>query len=251
MNGRLYDPVVGRFLEPDPVMQNAFSTQNLNRYSYALNNPLKYVDPSGNRMLQDMQNWYDGTGTGFWYRGDYYNQDGNGNWTGSFSGNAPGGGSPGGSTYGIGTGDAGPSFQEWQNKKEADNVVWIQLGFFYYDSNGNPLTINGNNGQFWIFEATQMSTFSSSNRAFYKDPMFYINSGIGVAGIGATIKGGYHLSNELYHYTRSSRNLHIIGSKYWNNPFVNNSKAAIAARGGNWRVAGTKLGYAGIARNYN
>lgn len=47
MNGRLYDPIVGRFLEPDPVIQNAFSTRNLNRYSYGLNNPLKYTDPSG------------------------------------------------------------------------------------------------------------------------------------------------------------------------------------------------------------
>jgi hypothetical protein len=77
--------------------------------------------------------------------------------------------------------------------------------------------------------------------------MFYINGGIGVASTGATIKGGYHLSNELYHYTRSSGNLHFRGGKYWNNPFVNNSKAAIAARGGAWRSAGTKLGYAGIA----
>jgi RHS repeat-associated protein len=49
MNGRLYDPVVGRFLEPDPVVQDASSTQNLNRYSYCLNNPLKYTDPSGYR----------------------------------------------------------------------------------------------------------------------------------------------------------------------------------------------------------
>lgn len=49
MNGRLYDPIVGRFLEPDPVVQDASSTQNLNRYSYCLNNPLKYTDPSGYR----------------------------------------------------------------------------------------------------------------------------------------------------------------------------------------------------------
>jgi hypothetical protein len=83
--------------------------------------------------------------------------------------------------------------------------------------------------------------------SYYEDPMFYINGGIGVASTGATIKGGYHLSNELYHYTRSSGNLHFRGGKYWNNPFVNNSKAAIAARGGAWRSAGTKLGYAGIA----
>ena len=47
MNGRLYDPVVGRFLSPDPVVQSPEFSQNFNRYSYCLNNPLKYNDPSG------------------------------------------------------------------------------------------------------------------------------------------------------------------------------------------------------------
>ena len=47
MNGRLYDPVVGRFLSPDNYAQMPDNTQNFNRYSYALNNPLKYTDPDG------------------------------------------------------------------------------------------------------------------------------------------------------------------------------------------------------------
>jgi len=47
MNGRCYDPVVGRFLSPDIIVQNANITQCYNRYSYAVNNPLKYTDPSG------------------------------------------------------------------------------------------------------------------------------------------------------------------------------------------------------------
>lgn len=51
MNGRLYDPVVGRFLSPDIVIQNPASTQNYNRYSYCLNNPLRYTDPSGYEYL--------------------------------------------------------------------------------------------------------------------------------------------------------------------------------------------------------
>jgi hypothetical protein len=48
MNGRVYDPVIARFLSPDPYVQAPESSQNFNRYSYALNNPLKYTDPSGN-----------------------------------------------------------------------------------------------------------------------------------------------------------------------------------------------------------
>ena len=47
MNGRMYDPTVGRFLSPDPYVQDGTNPQNFNRYSYCLNNPLKYTDPSG------------------------------------------------------------------------------------------------------------------------------------------------------------------------------------------------------------
>ncbi len=47
MNGRLHDPAVGRFLSPDNYVQLPDFTQNFNRYSYCLNNPLKYNDPDG------------------------------------------------------------------------------------------------------------------------------------------------------------------------------------------------------------
>ncbi len=51
MNGRLYDPVVHRFLQPDNYIQDPHNTQNYNRYGYVLNNPLKYTDPSGEEFL--------------------------------------------------------------------------------------------------------------------------------------------------------------------------------------------------------
>jgi len=47
MNGRVYDPLVGMFLSPDPVVQSPGDPLNYNRYSYVFNNPLKYIDPSG------------------------------------------------------------------------------------------------------------------------------------------------------------------------------------------------------------
>lgn len=47
MNGRLYDPLLGRFLSPDNYVQLPDNSQSYNRYSYCLNNPLKYIDPSG------------------------------------------------------------------------------------------------------------------------------------------------------------------------------------------------------------
>ncbi|MFN8134363.1 MAG: RHS repeat-associated core domain-containing protein [Bacteroidales bacterium] len=47
MNGRMYDPVIGRVLSPDNFVQDPTNTQSYNRYSYCLNNPLRYTDPSG------------------------------------------------------------------------------------------------------------------------------------------------------------------------------------------------------------
>jgi hypothetical protein len=47
MNGRLYDPALARVLSPDNYVQDPFSSQHYNRYSYAHNNPLVYNDPDG------------------------------------------------------------------------------------------------------------------------------------------------------------------------------------------------------------
>ena len=47
MNGRVYDPELGRFLSADPFVQDITNLQSLNRYAYVLNNPLSYTDPSG------------------------------------------------------------------------------------------------------------------------------------------------------------------------------------------------------------
>jgi RHS repeat-associated protein len=47
MNGRVYDPVLGRFLSPDPVFEDIGDYQSMNRYSYVRNNPLNFTDPSG------------------------------------------------------------------------------------------------------------------------------------------------------------------------------------------------------------
>ena len=50
-NARLYDPLLGRFLSPDPYVQDPDFTQNYNRFSYCLNNPLKYTDESGEFVI--------------------------------------------------------------------------------------------------------------------------------------------------------------------------------------------------------
>jgi RHS repeat-associated protein len=51
---RYYDPTIGRFISPDTIVQNPANPQTLNRYSYALNNPLRYIDPDGRQGYD----WY-------------------------------------------------------------------------------------------------------------------------------------------------------------------------------------------------
>ena len=69
MNGRVYDPIIARFLSPDNYTQNS-TTQGLNRYSYCLNNPLAYIDPSGYTAYGSGSGGFDGAkfcNNLFWY----------------------------------------------------------------------------------------------------------------------------------------------------------------------------------------
>jgi RHS repeat-associated protein len=67
MNGRVQHPLLGRMISPDPTIPYLYDTQSLNRYSYARNNPITLVDPSGycwvdsaaRGCLQDLLNYID------------------------------------------------------------------------------------------------------------------------------------------------------------------------------------------------
>jgi RHS repeat-associated protein len=52
LNGRVYDPLVGRFLSGDPFVQDAHNGQNYNRYTYVLNNPTNLTDPTGYTWME-------------------------------------------------------------------------------------------------------------------------------------------------------------------------------------------------------
>jgi hypothetical protein len=64
MNARLYDPALGRFLSPDPFVQAPGFSQSYNRYSYALNNPMRYTDPSGEFLGSFIPGFFKGLFTG-------------------------------------------------------------------------------------------------------------------------------------------------------------------------------------------
>ena len=57
MNARLYDLAIGRFLSPDPYVQAPDFSQNFNRYSYCVNNPLIYVDYNGYTWVSHFGYW--------------------------------------------------------------------------------------------------------------------------------------------------------------------------------------------------
>ena len=55
MNGRIYDPTLGRFLQADPVIQNTSTPQAWNAYTYVFNNPYRYTDPTGMIGVEERQ----------------------------------------------------------------------------------------------------------------------------------------------------------------------------------------------------
>ncbi|KAF5274468.1 hypothetical protein FQR65_LT17005 [Abscondita terminalis] len=57
MNGRLYDPLLRRFLNADENIQDPNNTQNYNKYGYVLNYPLMYNDPSGEFIFGFLALW--------------------------------------------------------------------------------------------------------------------------------------------------------------------------------------------------
>lgn len=54
MNGRVYDPVLGRFLSADPFVDGVTDSQGYNRYSYVGNNPLSFTDPTGHLKFKEV-----------------------------------------------------------------------------------------------------------------------------------------------------------------------------------------------------
>ena len=65
MNGRVYEPVLGRFLSADPFMPGSLGSQAMNRYAYVGNHPASLIDPSGNfpRNGNALKQWRNGPGT--------------------------------------------------------------------------------------------------------------------------------------------------------------------------------------------
>lgn len=134
MNGRVYDPQVGRFTSADPTIDGADNLQGYNRYSYVHNNPGTLLDPSGYSWLSKKWKSF----TGFLKDAVVTVTD---DWLGSCSGNQGNCGVTVGVTY-------GPNNQGIGSQNDGRNTVQPYIGFggnanhddysfhFTYDSNG-------------------------------------------------------------------------------------------------------------------
>jgi len=169
MNGRLYDPVVGRFLSPDSYIQNPGFTQNYNRYSYCLNNPLKYTDPSGQWRKGGIAEWY---ASGAWMSENMHT-DGAGGFGSSF-------GSGGGTGYGgPGYGDNGPGlggvYYDWysgahRSTSDGSYVPW-QYAYSVASSYSKPASA-------LIYSGTTSDPYQTFRGVHYTDgSTWYVGEG--------------------------------------------------------------------------
>ena len=126
-NGRVYDPLMAMFLSPDNFVQSPDLTQNFNRYTYCLNNPLKYIDPSGFTYKAYMNSVY-GEGN-YWYRGQAP-----GTWTDWESFHYGGGG--GGGFYGSRTITASDINLLWKSTYGGSWSNHSGINYFNSDAEG-------------------------------------------------------------------------------------------------------------------
>jgi RHS repeat-associated protein len=134
MNGRVYDPRIGRFVSPDPIVQAPYFSQSYNRYAYVINNPVSMVDPSGFNWIEIS---YVPTGDGS-YRVDSISYFPTGGGESSFS-FPPDGECPQGFSCGGATGDA--VVKAWEHaeaERERDRPM-LQA---QWSAGYNPAAIN-------------------------------------------------------------------------------------------------------------
>lgn len=129
MNGRIYDPKLHRFLQPDNFVQDPFNTQNYNRYGYVLNNPLRYSDPSGEIYMKLEANT-EFSSCSSCSQGSWTNRG----WTPSHN-NGFGGYGLGGS-FGRPVGNFGEGGTSGGGKESSSNIYKIGASIFYNSPSG-------------------------------------------------------------------------------------------------------------------
>ena len=185
MNGRLYDPIVGRFLSADNYVQAPGFTQSFNRYSYCLNNPLKYTDPSGFMTYKEYMDATYGEGN-YDYRGQpagTWGGGGSGSSGGSFGG---GGGGYGGPGYGQnGTGLNGVYYDWYSSTYRSTNPGNYEVGWNYAS---NVASQYGDPVSAIIFSGTSSNPYQTFRGVHYADgSTWYVGEGYSAGTRGGNI----------------------------------------------------------------
>jgi len=187
MNGRVYDPVLARFLSPDPFVQFPGVADGYNRYAYVMNNPLRFTDPSGYSLLDELKKMYNYEGSRFMYQGQYYTYN---KGTKGFDVIGMDGGilgSVGGATY-----------YDWVTGTNYFNGETVSGSYFNYKyllPNSKPLTSERSKN--FRIEFIGPPDYLGSRWAVYEDPETGKLTTIAIPFFQIT--GSYY--NELYYFS--------------------------------------------------
>jgi RHS repeat-associated protein len=201
MNGRVQDAILGRFLSPDPHVPHPGSAQSYNRYSYANNNPLTFVDPTG---FDDCPGLTDGDDCG----------SGPGTTTGSIATAPSGGGADLTGSRGIGFVDCGGNCPQYYYSTTPGpgpggvNITGSNLNLNYVSP---ATTAWGDPTQFDPTAAVDQWLANNMPNAFS-------------AGSGSPIDSGFSLETSL-----TAANYSLMAAGFGANSMVESTAAQIAS----------------------
>lgn len=261
MNARLYDPLLGRFLSPDPYVQAPDFSQNFNRYSYALNNPLRYTDENGEFFFSlflgplgsivDAACWGAVIGGASYTAGVVLSAGGFNNWNWSDFGKSVGFGALSGAvTFGIG--EAFSTFGNFAGAFGTELIRGVTHGF----TQGGVSSLQG--GNFWSgFTSGMLGSWAASGyyilglEQTLGEAAMLIFSSV-TSGISSEINGGDFWRgaciglitsgfNHLQHYTEEYKFFNRLRHHYSKG---NGEDFIISSREFNYLVSKGKIDYA-------
>ncbi len=200
-NARFYSPKLGRFLSADTMMSGFANPQNLNRFSYAANNPLRYTDPTGHMICEVCPGEGGDFPNGYGYFPPPPPPPSDGGSTNTPTGDGSGsstGGSSDGSSGDSGGGDGGPGGEPIDpNEKYPEGYCWDYNSLVGCTQDGVPLYMGDESVEidraefdemtsYLIQQAQQRTKWDLIVNAWRFDTPFYDNSFFGLGKLSGT-----------------------------------------------------------------
>lgn len=199
-HARYYETTSGRFISPDPFVEDIRNPQSLNRYAYVRNNPINYVDPLG--LWRIGISFHAGFGGHFFYDSD--------------TGQARGGVGVG-VGYGASVGD-----DNWDVGYSNDN--YLDLG---YDNKTKSAYIEGHYGSGGRGPNGEATGYSASGTYYFDQEEYVVGGGVGYYGVG--VNGSYSSFGNGTYATGGSVGqvgaTYDHGSNKWNYSYTVDPKA--------------------------